>query len=108
MDLSSLPVLHRADIPETYLDEMGHMNVMWYTHLFSEGALVSVSTRRHDPRALHGQPDRDVRSGPAPLTFGVRRMAKTGSSSSPKWDRKNATAMGPGCYRIRSSSRAGA
>src|SRR5262249_55790113 len=23
-------------IPEAYLDEMGHMNVMWYTHLFSE------------------------------------------------------------------------
>jgi acyl-CoA thioester hydrolase len=22
-------------IPESYLDEMGHMNVMWYTHLFS-------------------------------------------------------------------------
>ena len=38
MDLSSLPVTHRAVVPEAYLDEMGHMNVMWYTHLFSEGA----------------------------------------------------------------------
>lgn len=51
MDLSSLPVLHRAVIPEIYLDEMGHMNVMWYTHLFSEGAwglfqLVGM-TREH-------------------------------------------------------------
>ena len=36
MNLSSLPVTHRAVIPETYLDLMGHMNVMWYTHLFSE------------------------------------------------------------------------
>jgi acyl-CoA thioester hydrolase len=32
-----LPETHRADIPEDYLDSMGHMNVMWYTHLFSCG-----------------------------------------------------------------------
>jgi acyl-CoA thioester hydrolase len=38
MDLSPLPITHRAVIPQTYLDEMGHMNVMWYTHLFSMGA----------------------------------------------------------------------
>ena len=38
MNLSALPVTHRAVIPETYLDLMGHMNVMWYTHLFSEAA----------------------------------------------------------------------
>jgi acyl-CoA thioester hydrolase len=51
MNLSSLPVTHRAVIPETYLDEMGHMNVMWYTHLFSAAAwglfqLVGL-TREH-------------------------------------------------------------
>jgi acyl-CoA thioester hydrolase len=34
MDLSALPVTLRAVVPESYLDEMGHMNVMWYTHLF--------------------------------------------------------------------------
>ena len=38
MNLSPLPVTHRAVIPEAYIDEMGHMNVMWYTHLFSEAA----------------------------------------------------------------------
>jgi acyl-CoA thioester hydrolase len=38
MDLTALPITHRATIPESYLDEMGHMNVMWYTHLFSQGA----------------------------------------------------------------------
>jgi acyl-CoA thioester hydrolase len=38
MDLTALPITHRATIPEAYLDEMGHMNVMWYTHLFSQGA----------------------------------------------------------------------
>jgi acyl-CoA thioesterase FadM len=38
MDLTALPITHRAAIPEDYLDLMGHMNVMWYTHLFSMGA----------------------------------------------------------------------
>jgi acyl-CoA thioester hydrolase len=51
MNLLSLPVTHRAVIPDAYLDEMGHMNVMWYTHLFSEAArglfqLVGL-TREH-------------------------------------------------------------
>ena len=36
MDLTALPITHRAEIPDDYLDEMGHMNVMWYTHLFSK------------------------------------------------------------------------
>jgi acyl-CoA thioester hydrolase len=35
VSLQALPVTQRALIPESYLDEMGHMNVMWYTHLFS-------------------------------------------------------------------------
>ena len=35
LDLEGLPVTHRQEIPESYRDEMGHMNVMWYTHLFS-------------------------------------------------------------------------
>ena len=35
-DLAPLPITGRKTIPEEYLDEMGHMNVMWYTHLFSE------------------------------------------------------------------------
>ena len=34
MNLSQLPITHQATIPESYLDTMGHMNVMWYTHLF--------------------------------------------------------------------------
>jgi len=36
-DVRQLPVTHRQTIPEEYLDVMGHMNVMWYTHLFGEG-----------------------------------------------------------------------
>ena len=35
MLLHLLPITHTAVIPESYLDDMGHMNVMWYTHLFS-------------------------------------------------------------------------
>jgi acyl-CoA thioester hydrolase len=50
-DLEGLPITLRREIPESYRDEMGHMNVMWYTHLFSEGAwglfqLVGM-TREH-------------------------------------------------------------
>jgi acyl-CoA thioester hydrolase len=35
MNLESLEVTLRAEIPENYRDSMGHMNVMWYTNLFS-------------------------------------------------------------------------
>lgn len=34
-DVRQLPLTHQATIPEDYLDSMGHMNVMWYTHLFA-------------------------------------------------------------------------
>jgi acyl-CoA thioester hydrolase len=34
MNLKPLPVTYEDTIPESYLDMMGHMNVMWYTHLF--------------------------------------------------------------------------
>ncbi len=36
-DVRQLPATYTATIPEDYLDSMGHMNVMWYTHLFSMG-----------------------------------------------------------------------
>jgi len=36
MNLEGLPITYRKEIPESYRDEMGHMNVMWYTHLFSQ------------------------------------------------------------------------
>jgi len=34
MNLSPLPITYQAAIPKEYLDEMNHMNVMWYAHLF--------------------------------------------------------------------------
>ncbi len=33
--VKQLPTTYSAVIPADYMDEMGHMNVMWYTHLFS-------------------------------------------------------------------------
>jgi acyl-CoA thioester hydrolase len=37
MDLSRLPITHKAIVLEEHLDEMGHMNVKWYTHFFDRG-----------------------------------------------------------------------
>lgn len=37
--LADLPQTYQSVIPESYLDEMGHMNVMWYTHLFSNASM---------------------------------------------------------------------
>ena len=34
MNLSDLPITHQKVIPEEYIDIMGHVNVMYYTHLF--------------------------------------------------------------------------
>jgi len=36
MDFSALPITCQTIIPEEYMDEMNHMNVMWYTHLFDK------------------------------------------------------------------------
>lgn len=32
--IKQLPLSYQATIPSDYLDEMGHMNVMWYTYLY--------------------------------------------------------------------------
>lgn len=36
-EVAELPNTYETTIPDSYLDEMGHMNVMWYTHLFGRG-----------------------------------------------------------------------
>lgn len=36
-DALALPQVYEETVPEDYLDVMGHMNVMWYTHIFSKG-----------------------------------------------------------------------
>jgi acyl-CoA thioester hydrolase len=50
MNLAPLPITADETIPESYLDDMGHMNVMWYTHLFSRatiGLFKMVGMDRH-------------------------------------------------------------
>jgi acyl-CoA thioester hydrolase len=37
MNVDDLPVTARGEVSDDWLDEMGHMNVMWYTHMFSRG-----------------------------------------------------------------------
>ncbi len=44
MDLTKLPLTVQATIPEEYLDLLGHMNVMWYTHLFDEATFNFYET----------------------------------------------------------------
>jgi acyl-CoA thioester hydrolase len=39
-ELLTLPVTQRTVILEDYIDLMGHMNVMWYTHLFTKATGV--------------------------------------------------------------------
>lgn len=36
--LIALPRTHRITIPPDYLDEMGHMNIMYYIHIFDRAA----------------------------------------------------------------------
>ena len=38
-EVTQLPLLHETVVPESWLDDMLHMNVMWYTHLFSQAAV---------------------------------------------------------------------
>jgi acyl-CoA thioester hydrolase len=50
MNLAPLPITFEATIPKSYLDSMGHMNVMWYTHLFSQamgGLFKLIGMDRH-------------------------------------------------------------
>ncbi|HKJ37450.1 MAG TPA: thioesterase family protein [Anaerolineales bacterium] len=37
INLNDLPVTNTKVIPEDYIDIMGHMNVMWYVHIFDYG-----------------------------------------------------------------------
>lgn len=37
--VKQLPMTYETTIPEEYLDSMGHMNVMWYTHIFGKGVV---------------------------------------------------------------------
>ena len=52
-ELSALPVTFRATVGPEWIDVMGHMNVAWYTHAFSNavgGLLSLMGTRLEDSR----------------------------------------------------------
>lgn len=56
IDYSTLPLTLRTVIPEDYIDGMGHMNVMWYTHLFAKatgGLFRSVGLDREYFQSHH-------------------------------------------------------
>ena len=55
MNLAPLPITHEGTIPESYLDLMGHMNVMWYTHLFGQATcgLFNLAGMDRDYFAAH-------------------------------------------------------
>ncbi len=57
-DIRRLPLTHTATIPEDYLDVMGHMNMMWYSHLFVmglRGLMASIGFGDlHDKKYHHG------------------------------------------------------
>lgn len=36
MELDDLPVVYRGEVASRFLDQFGHVNVMWYTYLFDE------------------------------------------------------------------------
>jgi acyl-CoA thioester hydrolase len=86
--LQALPVTRRALIPESYLDEMGHMNVMWYTHLFSNATggifdligLTDVYCEAHNAGAFaleqHIRYLKEVRAGDR-VTVRTRLLGRT-------------------------------
>ena len=41
---NALPALATTAVPVDWIDFMGHMNVMWYTHLFGRGVLEFFKT----------------------------------------------------------------
>jgi acyl-CoA thioester hydrolase len=55
MNLAPLPITCEATIPQSYLDSMGHMNVMWYTHLFGRatGGLFKLMGMDHEYFKAH-------------------------------------------------------
>ncbi len=61
-DLEMLPVGYQKTIPESYLDEFKHMNVMWYTHLFSYGLDEVFNRVGLTNEWLRDEPRRHVRA----------------------------------------------
>jgi acyl-CoA thioester hydrolase len=52
IDVTSLPLTYETIIPQEYLDVMGHMNVMWYTHVFDQGVVGTFDMIGLDERFM--------------------------------------------------------
>ena len=53
--IKQLPCSYEADIPSDFLDEMGHMNVMWYTHLYGQGIRSFLASHGFDRQYIDGE-----------------------------------------------------
>lgn len=70
-EIARLPLHLQAGIAESYLDEMGHMNVMWYTHLFSNASRTLFETL-----GLHAAYFAAHRAGTFALETHIRYLAE--------------------------------
>lgn len=70
-ELAALPVHLQAVVPESYLDEMGHMNVMWYTYLLS-----NASRALFEKLGLHPAYFAAQRTGTFALETHIRYLAE--------------------------------
>ncbi len=71
VDILTLPRTWQATIPENYQDEMGHMNVMWYTHLFDRATFSFFDSFGFGADYFH-----QARSGCFALTQHTRYLAE--------------------------------
>ena len=44
LELNDLPIAAKTTVPSEWIDFMGHMNVMWYTHLFGSSVIEFFKT----------------------------------------------------------------
>jgi acyl-CoA thioester hydrolase len=66
-----LPLTHQQEIPPEYLDEMNHMNVMWYTHLFDRGIYSTFDLMGIDDQFME-----DHQSGSFALESHIRYLSE--------------------------------
>ena len=57
--ITALPLVYRATIPERYRDMMGHMNIRWYLELYDEAGipmfdLIGLSVQHYEDNRTGG------------------------------------------------------
>lgn len=69
--VKALPQTYTQDIPTDYLDEMGHMNIQWYMHLFDRAAWGAFRLFGIDAEMMQA-----ARSGVFALEHHIRYLAE--------------------------------